>query len=746
MTNPTNSPCLPRRNETSNNDEAILLNAESVLQSEIEPEINDVLVNRVVNALFEKLININSNGANSHNNENLNGIRHVETDMSKFLRNAIPLYSGKQSGTIISAFLSKARDYFNESPLPTQQKIASIGSKLTNAARTWFDVAREIKVGCDGEITTWASFKSELIARFLPKESEASNKVKLWNLKQGDRSVSDYSTEFQDLQDLLKDKLSENDAVIAFTNGLNLEIRSRVSQNPGNLQDLKTVINSANRIEELLPNHKRSIQANFSANSDKTDKNNEKSNKQNQSKKSKSKEKYAKLKCSLCTEMGHSARYCKLVDQFIKTREQNNSNVASTSTYFIIDSGCSLHMVNDLSLLHNTTQVHEEITIADGRKMLASVSGNLKCLINGKVSQKELVLKNVLFIENLHCNLLSVRALSDAGFSTKFSSDGNIEISSKDSTFIGNRSGTLYNVLLHIRRNNISNCCIKSSNNSLMSCLVSDNKNDLEYMKWHRRLGHPSDARFTATIKLMEIGDIKRPIGFICKDCIQGKSFRPTFYNSLNRAKESLQLVHLDVIGPIKYLGNNDERFILNIIDDFSKFMTTFSLSTKDSNTLKDLFIDWAIWSERQSQKTLKCIRLDNGTEFAGIRKWCVEMGVEVQLSASYSPEQNGRAERGNRTIIESLRTLLHGSGFSFEWWPELLKTSMFLYNHVSSRMNNFLTPHQVFLNRERPLNLSFTKRIGCSCFALTPTELRTKLDSKTTEGRLIGYADGCKA
>ena len=176
----------------------------------------------------------------------------TETDTSKYLRDNIPKYSGKSSGGILSLFISRAGDYYVDSPLPEEKKLAIIGAKLTDAARSWWDTTKNIARDSPFHIGSWASFKHELSLRFLSKELQATIKTKLWNIKQASRTVNDYVAEMQELNSLLSDKLNTSDEVIVFMNGLNSQLRASVSLNPDNLSDLQTCINTAVRLEEIV--------------------------------------------------------------------------------------------------------------------------------------------------------------------------------------------------------------------------------------------------------------------------------------------------------------------------------------------------------------------------------------------------------------------------------------------------------------------------------------------------------------
>jgi transposase InsO family protein len=100
------------------------------------------------------------------------------------------------------------------------------------------------------------------------------------------------------------------------------------------------------------------------------------------------------------------------------------------------------------------------------------------------------------------------------------------------------------------------------------------------------------------------------------------------------------------------------EKYVVTILDDFSRYGEVKCVRSKQEIGEVDFYV-LKRW-ERQTGHRVKILRTDHGTEFLGILREFVESnGVERQFSSPYVPEQNGRAERLNRTLLEKCRAIL---------------------------------------------------------------------------------------
>ncbi|GKG04314.1 putative ribonuclease H-like domain-containing protein, partial [Tanacetum coccineum] len=157
-----------------------------------------------------------------------------------------------------------------------------------------------------------------------------------------------------------------------------------------------------------------------------------------------------------------------------------------------------------------------------------------------------------------------------------------------------------------------------------------------------------------------------------CVACLKGKQHKASHKSKeINTISSPLHLLHMDLFGPTNVMSIGKRSYCLVIVDDYSRFTWTFFLRTKDETS--GLIKSFILRIENQSNQKVKVIRSDNGTEFKNhdLNCFCEEKGIERQYSAPRTPQQNGVAERRNRTLIEAARSLLADSKLPITFWAE---------------------------------------------------------------------------
>ncbi|GJZ62896.1 putative ribonuclease H-like domain-containing protein, partial [Tanacetum coccineum] len=208
-----------------------------------------------------------------------------------------------------------------------------------------------------------------------------------------------------------------------------------------------------------------------------------------------------------------------------------------------------------------------------------------------------------------------------------------------------------------------------------LACLVAKALVD-ESVKWHRRMGHVNYKNMNRLVK----GNLVRGLppklfknDHTCVACCKGKQHKASYkaITAVSSISEPLQLLHMDLFGPTSIRSIDHKYYCLVITDDYSRFCWVFFLEHKDETypILKD-FINLV---ENQLNKKVKAIRCDNGTEFknAHIIELCGSKGIKRDYSNARTPQQNGVAERKNRTLIEAARTMLADSKLPTMFWTE---------------------------------------------------------------------------
>ena len=229
-----------------------------------------------------------------------------------------------------------------------------------------------------------------------------------------------------------------------------------------------------------------------------------------------------------------------------------------------------------------------------------------------------------------------------------------------------------------------------------------------------------------------------------CEACQYGKQTKLPFKQASWRATERLQLIHTDLAGPQRTASLKESKYYIIFIDDFSRMCWIYFLKSKSE--VAGVFWKFKQWIEKQSGCMIQALRSDNGKEYTSeqFNMYCEEAGIEHQLTAPYTPEQNGVSERKNQTIMEMVRCMLHEKGLPKEYWAEAANTAVFLLNRLPTKAVDGKTPFEAWYGY-KPF-LKNLKVFGCLCFTYVPKIKRDKLDKKAEPGIFVGYSSVSKA
>lgn len=147
----------------------------------------------------------------------------------------------------------------------------------------------------------------------------------------------------------------------------------------------------------------------------------------------------------------------------------------------------------------------------------------------------------------------------------------------------------------------------------------------------------------------------------ICAACVQGKAHRAPFpkIQSSERVTDLLDRVHSDVCGPIEAPSIGRSRYFVTFIDEHSNWVTIFVL--KHKSEVVGSFLEYEKYAERQTGKKIRILRSDRGGEYLSnsLTSYFKNQGIVHELTPSYTPHQNGLAERFNRTSLEFVRYIM---------------------------------------------------------------------------------------
>jgi hypothetical protein len=205
-----------------------------------------------------------------------------------------------------------------------------------------------------------------------------------------------------------------------------------------------------------------------------------------------------------------------------------------------------------------------------------------------------------------------------------------------------------------------------------------------------------------------------------------------------------LDLLHMDLFGPIVYISIGGSKYCLVIVDDYSRFTWVFFLQDKSQTqeTLKGFFRR----AQNEFRLRIKKIRSDNGTEFKNsqIEGFLEDEGIKHEFSSLYTPQQNGVVERKNRTLLDMARTVLDEYKTSDQFWAEAINTACYTINRLYLHRILKKTSYELLAGKKP--NVSYFRVFGSKCFILVKRGRKSKFAPKVVEGFLLGYDSNTRA
>jgi hypothetical protein len=455
---------------------------------------------------------------------------------------------------------------------------------------------------------------------------------------------------------------------------------------------------------------------------------------------------------------------------------------SSTESNWLIDSGASRHLTRDKTQFLDLRDPDHEIRVVFGNGKAARVEGigrvKIECVSDGNIAN--LTLSEALYVPEASANLFSVRSAAQHGADIAFSGEqcrvrvGHDElevVSAGDVFYLSSGKPTRAALALtpvpavHLPAPNLPAPNLPAPNLPApnlpapnlpapnlpavhLPAMVAMTAETAEL--WHRRFGHLGydNMHRLAERGLVEGIDVD-PADFLaakvelCEPCVLAKQAKQPFPDSDFTATRKLELVHMDVLGPLPVASLGGAKYVATFLDEFSKVSVVKTVQTKAEvpgvveEVLQSL--------ENQSGERLKAVRSDRGSEYLNrhVDAFLKRKGVEHQTSAPYTPQQNGAAERLNRTLMERARAMLIDAGLPDNLWAEAVTTANYIRNR-SPAAGVTTTPYEAFYDRKP--DVSAFRVFGAAAYAQVPSKFRNKLEPTSVKGIMVGYELHSKA
>ena len=451
-----------------------------------------------------------------------------------------------------------------------------------------------------------------------------------------------------------------------------------------------------------------------------------------------------KMKCYHCGKKGHLRSECRKRKQEEaaandEKKEDSTAHAMMCRTSpqlrscWYVDSGASFHICNNLK--YYTSEVKSispiQIQIGDGSMMTAKYSGDISAVFETAFGRFHVTLCDVLFIPQSSVNLISVAQVQCKGYSVQFQDD--------ECRITQARTNS---VALRLRRNG-NGYHVRAVHIAGANAHVASSVEDM----WHKRLGHIGQKAMQEGIRQESWKDGPReakPTN-TCIGCDRGKMKNRSFkaVSKSMRAKRVLDLVHTDVCGPFKTPSLGGSLYFLVMVDDFSRM--TFVFFMKRKSEAETMIRNFVAYAERLTGRKLKSIRSDNGGEYCSvsIRNYFASTGIAHEMTAPYSPQQNGVAERTNRILLDKARAMLLDLEVPQFLWAEAVSTATYLRNRTPSEALGWKTPIELWNNKVP--RIGHLRVFGCHVEAFVPKARRGKLDPRSKACIFIGYGSTWK-
>jgi len=191
---------------------------------------------------------------------------------------------------------------------------------------------------------------------------------------------------------------------------------------------------------------------------------------------------------------------------------------------------------------------------------------------------------------------------------------------------------------------------------------------------WHARFGNLNYDNLCLLKKNGVVGlpTIPRKLKQ-CDACILGKHSKQSFHDSHSKAHRKLELIHSDLCGPMPIPSVNGNKYMMTFIDDYTRMCWVYLL--KNKSDAFQTFNNIHKWIENDAQTHIESIHTDNGKEYTSneFENYIRQHGIKHQTIVPYNPQQNGVAERMNRTILNMVRSVLFFKNVKIMFWVDVV-------------------------------------------------------------------------
>ncbi|GJY41386.1 retrovirus-related pol polyprotein from transposon TNT 1-94 [Tanacetum coccineum] len=371
-----------------------------------------------------------------------------------------------------------------------------------------------------------------------------------------------------------------------------------------------------------------------------------------------------------------------------------------------LDSGATVHVCDsrdkfvDYQKVTGKQVIMANIDRADvcgfGTVKLKFTSGNV------------VTLQNVYHVPSNPKCLISVSKLDENGFKITFESRK--VVISKNGVFV--RKGYTLGGMYRVDDSSGSVGKIQNTNVSVVELpyFETNGKSVCTISLWHKRLAH-TNVKNIEKIKNNGLIKFQNKDFKKCETCVKSKFVKKPF-PTVKRKTTLLELIHSDICELNGILTRGGRRYFITFCDDYSRYLYVYLLRLKDE-------------------------------AFDSFKVYKAENGIKHECTSPYTPQQNGLAERKNRTLVEIVNCMLNQSGLPTNLWGEALLAVCHIHNRITSHVIP-TSPYELWKGRKPKLD--YVRVWGCVAYYRTPDPKRSKLGARGIRSVFVGYVKNSKA
>lgn len=459
-----------------------------------------------------------------------------------------------------------------------------------------------------------------------------------------------------------------------------------------------------------------------------------------------------RTKCRKCGKKGHWKAECPENNQANKDSDDKDdlvkgiavvaeANFSEQTDDWIVDSGATHHMTFDGSayVRYQTLETPKIIRYGNNANGYGIGVGDIQVLATLNDGEKKLlVVKDVLHIPDIRRKLFSVSASTKRGNTAHFGTDGvTIRDKSGETILIAKQDGNLY-------RATIKEIIPEEAN-----VILSEENLEL----WHERLAHISNKVIKSMVKsgsaegipskLSKVPSLGQRATINCISCSLGKQHHKSYRLSTRKRAETVgEQVHVDLCGPIGTDTIIGSKYFVLFKDEHSNFRKVYFVKSKDQvfecvqRCVADIEAD-------TKEKVMRLVS-DRGSELVSKRtqEFLLGRGISHEVSAPFTPQQNGFIERDNRTVMEAARSMLYHRKLPEYLWGEAVNTAVYLLNRVPNKNTGSKSPYELYFKRKP--RLSHVRIFGSLAISKQQAKKRSgyqkKLEARGKKTILVGY------